>query len=83
MQQPTTTATIPYDAVLRVKCLEMIVRSVRVFLHHEIVYPSGYCRFGTMNAVWGQCTHVYHMHCLFKWLGAPMTKQQCPLDRRP
>ncbi|KIK16575.1 hypothetical protein PISMIDRAFT_71460, partial [Pisolithus microcarpus 441] len=33
--------------------------------------------------IWGQCTHVYHMHCLLKWLGAPMTKQQCPMDRRP
>ncbi|KAI5992222.1 anaphase-promoting complex subunit Apc11 [Pisolithus albus] len=30
-----------------------------------------------------QCSHVYHMHCLLKWLGTPTSKQQCPMDRRP
>ncbi|KAI6011889.1 hypothetical protein PISMIDRAFT_677014 [Pisolithus microcarpus 441] len=33
--------------------------------------------------IWGQCSHVYHMHCLLKWLGTPTSKQQCPMDRRP
>jgi len=33
--------------------------------------------------VWGQCTHVFHMHCLLKWIGTPASKQQCPMDRKP
>ncbi|KAG8719728.1 hypothetical protein FRC08_002154 [Ceratobasidium sp. 394] len=33
--------------------------------------------------IWGQCTHVFHMHCLIKWLDQPASKQQCPMDRRP
>ncbi|KAJ1310660.1 hypothetical protein OPQ81_009190 [Rhizoctonia solani] len=33
--------------------------------------------------IWGQCTHVFHMHCLIKWIEQPASKQQCPMDRRP
>ncbi|EJT97651.1 RING/U-box [Dacryopinax primogenitus] len=33
--------------------------------------------------IWGQCTHVFHMHCLLKWLNTASSKQQCPMDRRP
>ncbi|KAM0790307.1 hypothetical protein ACM66B_005608 [Microbotryomycetes sp. NB124-2] len=33
--------------------------------------------------IWGECTHVFHMHCLLKWLSTDSSKQQCPLDRRP
>ncbi|KAH8090778.1 anaphase-promoting complex subunit 11 RING-H2 finger-domain-containing protein [Filobasidium floriforme] len=33
--------------------------------------------------MWGQCTHVFHMHCLLKWLNTASSKEQCPLDRRP
>ncbi|GAA5913084.1 hypothetical protein JCM8208_000735 [Rhodotorula glutinis] len=33
--------------------------------------------------VWGECTHVFHMHCLMKWLATDSSKQQCPMDRRP
>ncbi|KIK19122.1 hypothetical protein PISMIDRAFT_34038, partial [Pisolithus microcarpus 441] len=33
--------------------------------------------------MWGQCSHVYHMHCLLKWLRTPTSKQQSPMDRRP
>lgn len=33
--------------------------------------------------VWGECTHVFHMHCIIKWLGTQASKQQCPMDRRP
>ncbi|OJA20175.1 hypothetical protein AZE42_12048 [Rhizopogon vesiculosus] len=32
--------------------------------------------------VWGECSHVFHMHCLLKWLGTTASKQQCPMDRR-
>lgn len=37
----------------------------------------------TDTAVWGECTHVFHMHCLLKWIETESSKQQCPLDRRP
>ncbi|KAJ7046146.1 anaphase-promoting complex subunit 11 [Mycena alexandri] len=32
--------------------------------------------------IWGECTHVFHMHCLLKWIGTPASKGQCPMDRR-
>ncbi|GAA5862415.1 hypothetical protein JCM8547_007633 [Rhodosporidiobolus lusitaniae] len=32
--------------------------------------------------IWGECTHVFHMHCLMKWLATESSKQQCPMDRR-
>ena len=35
------------------------------------------------NTVWGECTHVFHMHCLLQWIGTSSSKQQCPMDRRP
>ena len=34
------------------------------------------------HVVWGECSHVFHMHCLLKWIGTPASKQQCPMDRR-
>ncbi|RYF44762.1 MAG: hypothetical protein EOO38_17255 [Cytophagaceae bacterium] len=33
--------------------------------------------------VWGECTHVFHMHCLLKWIDTESSKGQCPMDRRP
>ncbi|KAK1921246.1 putative ubiquitin-protein ligase [Papiliotrema laurentii] len=33
--------------------------------------------------IWGECSHVFHMHCLLKWIDTESSKQQCPLDRRP
>ncbi|KAJ1963735.1 hypothetical protein GGI12_001870 [Dipsacomyces acuminosporus] len=33
--------------------------------------------------IWGECSHVFHMHCLLKWLGTESSQQQCPMDRRP
>ncbi|EJD55649.1 RING/U-box [Auricularia subglabra TFB-10046 SS5] len=32
--------------------------------------------------IWGECTHVFHMHCLLKWISTPASKSQCPMDRR-
>jgi anaphase-promoting complex subunit 11 len=32
--------------------------------------------------VWGECSHVFHMHCLLKWVATAASKQQCPMDRR-
>ncbi|GAA5937790.1 anaphase promoting complex subunit 11 [Sporobolomyces koalae] len=37
----------------------------------------------TCPPIWGECTHVFHMHCLLKWLDTDSSKQQCPMDRRP
>lgn len=34
------------------------------------------------SPVWGQCTHVFHMHCLLKWIDTESSKGQCPMDRR-
>lgn len=36
-----------------------------------------------LDTVWGECTHVFHMHCIIRWLGTLASKQQCPMDRRP
>ncbi|WVF66634.1 hypothetical protein IAT40_001374 [Kwoniella sp. CBS 6097] len=33
--------------------------------------------------IWGECTHIFHMHCLLKWIETESSKQQCPMDRRP
>ncbi|WAQ93089.1 hypothetical protein PtA15_18A146 [Puccinia triticina] len=33
--------------------------------------------------IWGECTHIFHMHCLLKWIGQESSKQSCPMDRRP
>jgi anaphase-promoting complex subunit 11 len=32
--------------------------------------------------VWGECSHVFHMHCLLKWIATTASNQQCPMDRR-
>ncbi|KAJ2352111.1 ubiquitin-protein ligase Anaphase Promoting Complex [Coemansia erecta] len=35
------------------------------------------------SLIWGECSHVFHMHCLLKWLESDNSQQQCPMDRRP
>ncbi|RIB14442.1 anaphase promoting complex subunit 11 [Gigaspora rosea] len=32
--------------------------------------------------IWGECTHVFHMHCLLRWLQTEGSRGQCPMDRR-
>ena len=29
--------------------------------------------------VWGECSHVFHMHCLLKWISTDSSRQQCPM----
>ncbi|KAI9003912.1 anaphase-promoting complex subunit 11 [Hyaloraphidium curvatum] len=31
--------------------------------------------------IWGRCRHVFHLHCLLKWLQQD-ARQQCPMDRQ-
>ncbi|KAG8962631.1 hypothetical protein FRC03_003945 [Tulasnella sp. 419] len=31
----------------------------------------------------GKCTHIFHMHCLLKWIESSTAKGLCPMDRRP
>ncbi|KAH3898684.1 probable RING-box protein HRT1 [Saccharomycodes ludwigii] len=31
-------------------------------------------------AAWGTCNHVFHLHCINKWL---QTRNACPLDNQP
>lgn len=40
-------------------------------------------RLADSLSVWGECSHIFHMHCLLKWLETESSKQQCPMDRRP
>lgn len=33
--------------------------------------------------VWGNCKHVFHIHCIVKWLNSQMNQQLCPMCRQP
>ncbi|KAI8089208.1 anaphase-promoting complex subunit Apc11 [Halteromyces radiatus] len=35
------------------------------------------------SVVWGQCKHVFHLHCIEKWLATTPGVTTCPLDRQP
>jgi anaphase-promoting complex subunit 11 len=32
--------------------------------------------------IFGECTHIFHMHCLLKWLNTESSKNLCPMDRK-
>ncbi len=51
-----------------------------VLSYCDFAYARFYIAF---FLVWGECTHIFHMHCLLKWIGTSASKQQCPMDRRP
>ena len=65
--------------VLIVNCLETIVLSVSP----SRVAPSRFRILCNYPAVFGKCQHIFHMHCILKWISTPTSQQQCPLDRRP
>lgn len=31
--------------------------------------------------VWGECRHVFHLHCILKWISSTSSKGTCPMDR--
>ncbi|ORX46522.1 RING/U-box [Hesseltinella vesiculosa] len=33
--------------------------------------------------LWGACNHVFHLHCITKWLETCPNNEHCPLDRKP
>ena len=42
-------------------------------------YPGDGCPL-----IWGECSHVFHLHCLLKWLeSGDGKKEECPMDRQP
>lgn len=65
--------------VLIVNCLETIVLSVSP----SPVTPNRFQILSNYSAVFGKCQHIFHMHCILKWISTPTSQQQCPLDRRP
>lgn len=36
-------------------------------------------QLSTCNLVWGTCKHVFHEHCISKWI---KTRNVCPLDNK-
>ena len=50
-------------------------------------YHNQYSNFHLMclvifYAVWGQCSHCFHMHCIMKWLNSQQVHQLCPMCRQ-
>ncbi|KAI8339145.1 anaphase-promoting complex subunit Apc11 [Chlamydoabsidia padenii] len=33
--------------------------------------------------VWGECGHVFHLHCIERWGSEHAPHHTCPLDRKP
>src|SRR5258706_3154421 len=66
-------------AVLIVSSLETIVLSVSL----SRVMASRFRVLKSYPTVFGKCQHIFHMHCILKWISIPTSQQQCPLDRRP
>ena len=44
-------------------------------------YCLNYVNFSFWFAVWGVCSHCFHMHCIMKWLAAQQN-QICPMCRQ-
>ncbi|KAI9365758.1 RING/U-box [Pilaira anomala] len=31
--------------------------------------------------IWGECKHVFHLHCLMTWFQSSTNDERCPMDR--
>ena len=51
--------------------------------HTQNPLPIFFFFFFFLKTVWGECTHIFHMHCLLKWISQESSKQACPMDRQP
>mmetsp|Transcript_707 Transcript_707/g.1071 ORF Transcript_707/g.1071 Transcript_707/m.1071 type:complete len:86 (+) Transcript_707:84-341(+) len=40
-------------------------------------YPGDDC-----PPVWGACTHIFHMHCIYKWINSQTNQRACPMCRQ-
>ncbi|CAO3633516.1 unnamed protein product [Cunninghamella blakesleeana] len=50
--------------------------------HHEFdgccptcLMPGDHCPL-----IWGECKHIFHLHCLMKWHSSSTNGETCPLD---
>ncbi|XP_049936312.1 anaphase-promoting complex subunit 11 [Nymphaea colorata] len=32
--------------------------------------------------MWGACNHVFHLHCILKWVHSQTSQPHCPMCRR-
>ncbi len=33
--------------------------------------------------VWGKCNHIFHLHCILKWIQQQGAEAHCPMCRQP
>lgn len=33
--------------------------------------------------MWGECSHVFHLHCIVTWFQTSPNGERCPMDRKP
>lgn len=33
--------------------------------------------------IWGECSHVFHLHCIMTWFQNSTHGESCPMDRKP
>ncbi|ELR16583.1 zinc finger, C3HC4 type (RING finger) domain containing protein [Acanthamoeba castellanii str. Neff] len=33
--------------------------------------------------IWGKCNHIFHLHCILKWIQQQGAEAHCPMCRQP